>query len=127
MKKTIEKDRGMELFMEEKDINQKKKPDDPAEQETGKRKSGLLTFNGNQCKQNTARLGKCCAKRSTGSSQMEKSDKQIIQYNIHRTCNCDEIHRTFRIPQSAENRTDQIICRNKWNPEKTDRQISCRS
>ena len=41
MKKTIEKDRGMELFMEEKDINQKKKPDDPAEQETGKRKSGL--------------------------------------------------------------------------------------
>ena len=41
MKKTIEKDRGMELFMEEKDINQKKKPDDPVEQETGKRKSGL--------------------------------------------------------------------------------------
>ena len=27
--------------MEEKDMNQKKKPDDPAEQETGKRKSGL--------------------------------------------------------------------------------------
>ena len=48
MKKTIEKDRGMELFMEEKDINQKKKPDDPAEQEQ-QRKSpvwparGLLT------------------------------------------------------------------------------------
>lgn len=41
MKKTIEKDRRMELFMEEKDMNQKKKPDDPAEQETGKRKSGL--------------------------------------------------------------------------------------
>ncbi len=38
MKKTIEKDRGMELFMEEKDINQKKKPDDPAEQETGQEK-----------------------------------------------------------------------------------------
>ena len=36
MKKTIEKDRGMELFMEEKDINQKKKSDAPAEQETGK-------------------------------------------------------------------------------------------
>ena len=98
-----------------------------AETVSGKRKSGLLTFNGNQCKQNTARLGKCCAKRSTGSSQMEKSDKQIIQYNIHRTCNCDEIHRTFRIPESAENRTDHIIRRNKRNPEKTDRQISCRS
>ena len=98
-----------------------------AETVSGKRKSGLLTFNGNQCKQNTTRLGKCCAKRSTGSSQMEKSDKQIIQYNIHRTCNCDEIHRTFRIPQSAENRTDHIIRRNKRNPEKTDRQISCRS
>lgn len=41
MKKTIEKDRRMELFMEEKDMNQKKKPDDPAEQETGMRKSGL--------------------------------------------------------------------------------------
>ena len=41
MKKTIEKDRRMELFMEEKDMNQKKKPDDPAEQETGKKKSGL--------------------------------------------------------------------------------------
>ena len=27
--------------MEEKDMNQKKKPDDPAEQETGKKKSGL--------------------------------------------------------------------------------------
>ena len=27
--------------MEEKDMNQKKKPDDPAEQETGRRKSGL--------------------------------------------------------------------------------------
>ena len=27
--------------MEEKDMNQKKKPDDPAEQETGMRKSGL--------------------------------------------------------------------------------------
>ena len=98
-----------------------------AETVSGKRKSGLLTFNGNQCKQNTARLGKCCAKRSTGSSQMEKSDKQIIQYNIHCTCNCDEIHRTFRIPQSTENRTDHIIRRNKRNPEKTDRQISCRS
>lgn len=33
MKKTIEKDRRMELFMEEKDMNQKKKPDGPAEQE----------------------------------------------------------------------------------------------
>ena len=31
----------LELFMEEKDMNQKKKPDDPAEQETGMRKSGL--------------------------------------------------------------------------------------
>ena len=37
MKKTIEKDRRMELFMEEKDMNQKKKPDDPAEQETGRK------------------------------------------------------------------------------------------
>ena len=33
MKKTIEKDRGMELFMEEKDMNQKRKPDDLEEQE----------------------------------------------------------------------------------------------
>ena len=49
MKKTIEKDRRMELFMEEKDMNQKKKPDDPAEQEDEGRRSpvwparGLLT------------------------------------------------------------------------------------
>ena len=86
-----------------------------AETVSGKRKSGLPAFNGSQCKQDAECLRKRCAKRSTGSSQMEKSDKQIIQYNIHRTRNCDEIHRTFRIPQSAENRTDHIIRRNKRN------------
>ena len=56
---------------------------------------------------------------------MEKSDKQIIQQNIHNTGNRNKIHRTFRISQSAENRTDHIIRRNKRNPEKTDCQISC--
>ena len=58
---------------------------------------------------------------------MEGSHKDIIQNNIHNTGNGDEIHRTFGVTHTAQNGTDDVICGDKRNSDKADREIGNRS
>lgn len=55
---------------------------------------------------------------------MKSSNKQVVQYNIYNTGNCYKIHGAFGIPQPTKNGADNIICRNKWNPNKAYCQIN---
>ena len=60
-----------------------------------------------------------CARRS----HMKTAHKQIVQPDIGRAGHRDKIHGAFGIPHPAENGTDNIIGRDKRNPQKADRQI----
>ncbi len=58
---------------------------------------------------------------------MKSSHKDVIQNNIHNAGNGNEIHGTFGVSHTAQNGTDDVICGDKRNSDKADREIRNRS
>lgn len=90
----------------------------------GKTDAGITFADRNQCQNDAECLGKRGSKRGTGWTKMQGAHKEIVECDIGRTCDCDEVHRAFRITKSTEDGTDDIIRGDKWNTNETDRQIS---
>ena len=68
-------------------------------------------------------LRKGCAECRTRRTEVKRANEKIIQHDICRTCNRNEIHRTFAVTHATENGADDVICRNKGNPQKANGQI----
>ena len=90
----------------------------------GKTDAGITFADRNQCQNDAECLGKRGSKRGTGWTKMQGAHKEIVECDIGRTCDCDEVHRAFRITKSTEDGTDDIIRGDEWNTNETDRQIS---
>ena len=62
-------------------------------------------------------LRKGCAECRTRRTEVKRANEKIIQHDICRTCNRNEIHRAFAVTHATENGADDVICRNKGIPE----------
>ena len=86
--------------------------------------AGLAFENDRQRNHHTDCLREGSPQCGTGRSQPHGTDKQIIQGYVGRTRHGNEIHGAFGIPQSAENRTDDVVCSDTGDSDKADGQIS---
>lgn len=68
-------------------------------------------------------LRKGCAECRTRRTEVKRANEKIIQCDICHTCNRNEIHRAFAVTHATENGADDVICRNKGNPQKANGQI----
>ena len=91
--------------------NLKKRPSKPAQSYDNKRNHYADS------------LGKRCSKRRAYRSHMESAHEDIIENDIRNTGNCDEVHRTSGISHATEYRADDVICRDKWDTDETDRKV----
>ena len=89
----------------------------------GKRDSVLLVSDKKQRYDDADGLRQCRPERRAGCAKTEYPDKQIVQGNICRACNRNEIHRAFGIPHAPEYGADDVIGRDKRNADKADRKI----
>lgn len=69
------------------------------------------------------RLRKRCAKRRARRSQSQSAHKKIVQSDIRGAGHGDEVHRAFAVAQTAENGTDDIVRRDKRDPDQADDEI----
>ncbi len=84
---------------------------------------GVLFTDREERRNNAEGLGQRGSESRAGRTETEISDKQVIQGNIQHAGYRDKIHRAFGIAQTAEDRADDIICCDKRNSDKADRQI----
>ena len=85
--------------------------------------NAFLLQNHKQGNRHADGLREGCAECRTGRAEAKRANEKIIQHDICRTCNRNEIHRAFAVTHATENGADDVIRRNKGNPQKADSQI----
>ena len=75
----------------------------------------------------TDRLRERRAERRTGRSEMHRAHEEVIEHDIRRARNRDEVHRTFRVTEAAENRADDVVCCDERDTGEADGEVGHRA